>query len=77
MTNTTTTTQPQKRVRVWFADTPICTHVAEPERAQEYARAIGRRFFGLRVTIDDAPAQEQESPKPLPANSALWPLTVK
>ncbi|MGH3358981.1 MAG: hypothetical protein ACRDO7_09260 [Nocardioidaceae bacterium] len=77
MTSTTTTTPPQKRVCVWFADTAICTHVAEPERAREYARAIGRRFFGLQVTIDDAPVQPQECGKPLPANSALWPLTVK
>lgn len=75
MTNTTETPVPQKRVRVWFADTPICTHVTGQERAQDYARAIGRRFIGLRVTIDDAP--EQFAARPLPGNAALWPLTVK
>ncbi|MGH3357905.1 MAG: hypothetical protein ACRDO7_03820 [Nocardioidaceae bacterium] len=78
MTQSTTVTsavRPQKRVRVWFADTPICTHVTEPDRARDYARAIGQRFFGLSVTIDDAP--QQSAAEPLPQNSALWPLTVK
>lgn len=78
MTNITDAPTPRKRVRVWFADTPICTHVAEPERAKDYARAIGQRFLGLRVTVDDAPKQSQGGqPRPLPDNSALWSLTVK
>lgn len=68
-------TDSQKHVRVWFADQAICSYVSEPTRARAYADLMAQRFFGLRVPIDDAP--KQSAAKPLPQNSALWPLTVK
>jgi hypothetical protein len=42
-----------RRVRVWFGRHVIATYVADPGEAERYARAMARRFAGLRVTIDD------------------------
>lgn len=40
------------RVRVWFGTHLLHDHRAEPTAARNYAEAIGRRFAGLRVTVD-------------------------
>lgn len=47
------TTGSKRRVRVWFGSHVIATYVAEPGEAERYARAMGQRFAGLQVTIDD------------------------
>lgn len=69
-------------VRVWFGDTPIRSlSTDDPKRADEYVAAMSRQFAGLRVTRDDHEADDRQATGgpsvPLPANSALWPLTVK
>jgi hypothetical protein len=46
-----------QRVRVWFGRHVIATYVADPGEAERYAQAMGRRFAGLRVTIDDQPSR--------------------
>lgn len=38
---------------MWFGRHVIATYVAEPSAAERYARAMGQRFAGLRVTVDD------------------------
>lgn len=44
------------RVRVWFGQFSIVDYTTSPETACEQARGLGRRFSGLRVTMDpDAP----------------------
>lgn len=67
-----------QRVRVWFGAHVVTEYVAAPERAAQYAEAVGRRFAGLRVTVDDVPAAHVAgggpSPAALPAER-LWELT--
>lgn len=50
----------------------VCEHSAEPAEAEAYAVAMGRRFRGLRITVDDEPFDGPRLPRP-----RLWPLTVK
>ncbi|MFG1626221.1 hypothetical protein [Kribbella sp. NPDC049227] len=40
------------RVRVWFGQLAIIDRTTAVEPGTEFARAIGRRFFGLPVTIE-------------------------
>jgi hypothetical protein len=40
------------RVRVWFGRVPIVDYRTGPETAFAQARGLGRRFPGLRVTVD-------------------------
>lgn len=65
-------------VRVWFGAHVVTEYVAAPERAVQYAEAVGRRFAGLRVTVDDVPAADmadrRRSPVELPGER-LWELT--
>ncbi len=70
--------EPQRirvRVRVWFGQHVIATHVAEPALAQRYAAAMARRFAGLRVTSEQLPAGGTAGLPELPAEP-LWPLTA-
>jgi hypothetical protein len=61
------------RIRVWFGDEVICSHVADPDEAERYAALMARRFAGLAVTIDSAPGpRDAELPHHL-----LWEQTVR
>lgn len=62
----------RRRVQVWFGNEVICSHEADPQRAQRYAKLMSRRFAGLRVTIDDKPGERDVA---LP-NELLWDQTV-
>jgi hypothetical protein len=63
----------RRRVCVWFGSEVICSHAAEPDQAERYARLMARRFAGLTVTIDGkAGARDTELPHEL-----LWEWTVK
>jgi len=63
---------PRRRVRVWFGNEVICSHEADPQQAQKYAKLMSQRFAGLRVTIDDKPgANDRKLP-----NELLWESTV-
>lgn len=42
----------QRRVQVWFGEHLLHDYRAGAKAAEEYAAAIGRRFAGLRVTVD-------------------------
>lgn len=46
-----------RRVRVWFGENVIASHVAAPAIAARYEQAMRRRFAGLRVTNDAAPVR--------------------
>jgi hypothetical protein len=60
------------RIRVWFGDEVICSHVADPGEADRYATLMARRFAGLAVTIDSEPGPcDAELPHHL-----LWEQTV-
>jgi hypothetical protein len=63
----------RRRIRVWFGNEVICTHVADPEDAARYATLMQKRFAGLAVTVDDAP---EVSDAPLP-HALLWEQTVR
>jgi hypothetical protein len=56
------------RVRVWFGDYPIADYSADRSVAEHYAEAMRRRFYGLRVTVDD---ELCGSERPVPAER-LW-----
>jgi hypothetical protein len=45
----------QIRVRVWFGQNVIADYRACRELAEPYARAMSRRFAGLRVTSEVVP----------------------
>jgi len=47
-----TTAGGEVRVQVWFGRDLLREYRAEDTAAHEYARAIGRRFPGLLVTVD-------------------------
>lgn len=63
----------ERRIRVWFGSEVICSHVAEPDEADRYARLMARRYSGLTVTIDDQPGKHDRS---LP-HELLWEQTVR
>lgn len=58
----------QRRVTVWFGHHVMFRHSAAADIAEEYADAMSRRFAGLRVEIDDEPA---DGLRPLPC-TRLW-----
>ncbi len=66
-----TSTVRERRVRVWFGEHLLHDYRAGAVAAQEYATAIGRRFPGLAVTVDDDVTEEL---RPLPCEQ-LWTLT--
>lgn len=45
-------TDTQCRVQLWFGPHLLHNYRAGAEVAEEYAAAIGRRFGGLKITID-------------------------
>lgn len=66
-----------QRVRVWFGEHVVVEYVAEPVRAEQYVEAMGRRFAGLRVTVDPRRGVVDTGVRrtaPLPAER-LWVLT--
>lgn len=63
----------KRRVRVWFGSEVICSHAAEPDEAERYARLMARRFAGLNVTVDDQPGETDQG---LP-HELLWERTVR
>lgn len=69
--------EPQ-RVRVWFGEHVVVEYVADSARAEQYAEAMGRRFAGLRVTVDRYSGagsnRQAQQPAPLPAER-MWALT--
>ncbi|GAB3739507.1 BTB/POZ domain-containing protein [Microlunatus parietis] len=42
----------QHRVTLWFGNRALATYRADEDAARRYAESIGRRFSGLRVTVD-------------------------
>lgn len=60
----------RRRVRVWFGEHVIATYNAEPDQAERYAKAMARRFAGLRVTNEPLPAVETRA-ESLPGER-LW-----
>lgn len=73
MSTSTPATSERRRVRVWFGQHPIADYIAEPELAERYAEAMGRRFAGLKVTTDVVPVTAPPS-QPLPSER-LWDIT--
>lgn len=63
----------QRRVRVWFGNEVICSHVADPSEAERYAALMAKRFAGLSITVDDAP----EASDPALPHALLWEQTVR
>lgn len=66
-------TAERRHVRVWFGSHVIASYSSDPEHAARYAEAMGRRFAGLRITIEPVPLVEPAS-QPLP-NERLWDVT--
>jgi hypothetical protein len=63
------TEQPTElRVRVWFGPHLLHDYRAEASAAESYAQAIGRRFGGLRITVD---TEVSDALDPLPCQQ-LW-----
>jgi hypothetical protein len=62
----------RRRVRVWFGEHVIADYCAEPLLAERYAKAMARRFAGLRVT-NEALNGDGPSSRPLP-DERLWGL---
>jgi hypothetical protein len=66
-------TPSRRRVRVWFGNEVICTHVADPREAERYRALMAQRFAGLAITVDDAPGMSD----PVLPHELLWEQTVK
>jgi hypothetical protein len=62
-----------RRVCLWFGSHVIAEYSAAEAIADEYATAIGRRFSGLTVTVDDEPT---DGLRPVPA-ARLWDLAPR
>lgn len=58
----------QLRVRVWFGPHLLHDYRAEASAAESYAEAIGRRFGGIQVTVDN---EANDDLDPLPCQQ-LW-----
>ena len=59
---------PELRVQLWFGPHLLHNYRAGAEAAEAYAAAIGRRFAGLKITIDSEATAELS---PLPCEQ-LW-----
>lgn len=46
----------ERIIRVWFGRTAVAKYQAMPDPAAAYAAAMDRRYPGLRITNDPAPA---------------------
>jgi hypothetical protein len=68
----TPATAERRNVRVWFGSHVIANYTAEPELAERYAVAMGRRFAGLKVTNEAVPLVAPAT-LPLPSER-LWGL---
>ncbi|WP_152361399.1 hypothetical protein [Microlunatus speluncae] len=60
-----------RRVLVWFEEHLLRAYRAEPSAAMEYAKAVGRHFPGLIVTVDK---EAVDGLVQLPCEQ-LWTLT--
>lgn len=75
MTAPAPSTAERRHVRVWFGQHVIADYTAEPELADRYAAAMGRRFAGLKITNDLVPpGAVPERALPLPSRQ-LWGTT--
>jgi hypothetical protein len=64
----------QQLVQVWFGEHVVCAYRGEVDAAQRYAAAIGRRFAGLRVTVDPPPAAPTARTAPPLPSERMWEL---
>jgi hypothetical protein len=65
----------QRHVKLWFGRHVIGEFVGDVEHAEQYAKAMDRKFGGLEITVD--PILAGETPVralPLPAKR-LWDNT--
>ena len=53
----TTDEESSVRVRVWFGELPIVDHTMNVTAGTDFAQAMGRRFFGLPVTVESVAGQ--------------------
>ncbi len=56
-----TTASERQRVRVWTGKFPIVDQTTTAKAAREFAQAMGRRFTGLPITIENADQQADVS----------------
>lgn len=59
------------RVRLWFGQHVLHDYRADGDVARRYAKEIGRRFAGLKITIDSEVSTDMPQ---LPCEQ-LWTLT--
>ena len=62
-----------RRIQVWFGDEVICSHQAPAWQARRYVTLMGRRFAGLRITVDGEPTGRE----PALPHELLWDHTVR
>lgn len=62
-----------RRIEVWFGDQIVASHQAPAWQARRYVTLMGRRFAGLRITIDEEPTGRE----PALPHELLWELTVR
>lgn len=60
-------------VRVWFGHHVVCEYADTSDLAERYADAMGRRFRGLKVTIERDHGRQLP---PLPAQR-MWELVPR
>lgn len=63
----------RRRIRVWFGNEVICSHVADPAEAERYAALMAQRFAGLSITVDDV----ADASDPALPHALLWEQTVR
>jgi hypothetical protein len=65
----------RRHVKLWFGKHVIGEFVGDTEHAEQYAKAMDRKFGGLRITVDPvAPGETPVRALPLPAKR-LWDNT--
>lgn len=62
-------------VRVWFGRHLVCEYADTSDLAKQYAEAMGRRFLGVKVTVEVAGAHGRRPPR-LPAER-MWELVPR
>lgn len=63
----------KRRVQVWFGDTVINSYTATAPEARRFVTLMGRRFAGLRITVDGQPLGSD----PALPHKLEWDLTVR
>lgn len=63
----------KRRVQVWFGDTVINSYTATAPQARQFVTLMGRRFAGLRITVDSQPV----STDPALPHKLDWDWTVR